>query len=68
MVKITKIEENGNGVDVSLDNGRKHWVSNDAWSTKEELKKVVKSAENYINRKNIVSQKKEMKELVGEEL
>lgn len=68
MVKITKVEESGNGVEVTLSNGRKHWVSNDGWKTKEELKRYIKSAEDYVNKKNTVSEKKDMMELVGDEL
>ena len=68
MVKITKIEENGNGVDVTLSNGRKHWIANDNWSTKEELKKALKIAEDHVKRKNTTKEKADMKTLIGEEI
>lgn len=68
MVKITKVEEHGNGVYVTLSSGTKHWISNDNWTTKEELKRAVKAAEDYIKRKNTVAEKVDMQTLVGEDL
>jgi uncharacterized protein YgiM (DUF1202 family) len=68
MVKITKVEENGNGADVTLSNGRKHWIANDNWTTKEELKEAVRAAENFVKRKNTAQEKADMQTLVGEVL
>jgi len=65
---ITKIEENGVGVDVTLSNGRQHWIANDNWTTKEQLKEAVMQAEAFVSRKNTVQEKADMQSLVGEEI
>ncbi len=64
-VKIASVKENGNGVDVKLDNGRSHWISNDSWKTKEELKARVLEVEAFFARKNTSQEKTEMKQLEG---
>ena len=67
-LKITKITKNGNGVDVMLSNRRSHWISNDSWETKKELKELVLQAEGFFTKKKTAEEIETAKELEGKNL